>query len=443
MRENAEYLSDKRPRAATFATVFLTAWLTATPCLAGSIEYLSNQSADYIRTFSRNAAIDAPDIATFNPAGTTFLADNIYLSVSNQTLLGEYGITYDGKRFPAAVFVPVLPSVHGVFKVGNLGIFGAFTVPSGGGSLVYEDGLPYLIPLVTFVQDPDGPTPENGTFSGTSVNYGLSVGAAYKLWDIVSVSLGGRVNLHQKTYVGHATYGTVKAELDTAKSALGFTPIVGLAVRPGFGLTFAARYEAQTAMTFKSTTTTRNMKGPEDFKGTALESFIDGAEERRDMPAVLGAGASWSSFGLTVSASLHYYFTEDADSVTDDPGIPNTGGLGAYTKSWDDDYKNGWDLGGAVEYQLNKDLLISAGYVRAELGGGTDTLNDFEQALDSDSVCAGARYAVLDNVLLTLAVSRTFYTDGSNKALVPLAYAKPETYDKRVLDIGLGAQIRF
>ena len=187
MRKNPGFSGQKRPSHVTVAAILAAMTLLSTPCLAGSIEYLSNQSADYIRTFSRNAAIDGPDIATFNPAGTTFMGDNIYLGISNQTLLGEYGITYDGKRYPAEVFVPVLPSVHGVFKVGSLAVFGAITVPSGGGSLVYEEGLPYLIPLVTFVKDPDEPDPKDGMFSGTSVNYGLTVGGAYKLLNIVSL----------------------------------------------------------------------------------------------------------------------------------------------------------------------------------------------------------------------------------------------------------------
>ena len=368
---------------------------------------------------------------------------NIALSVSNQTLLGEYGITYDGKRYPADVLVPVLPSVHGVFKIGGIAAFAAITVPSGGGSLVYEDGLPYLIPLVTYVDNPDGPTPKDGQFAGSSVTYGVTVGAAYSVLNMVSLSLGGRINYSDKRYQGHATYGTTKAELDTQKTALGFTPIVGLAFAPGFGFSFAARYEARTSMEFEAETITKNLKGEDAFKGTALESFVDGAKEKRDMPAVLGLGAAWTGFGLTVSTSVHLYFTEDADETTDYAGIAGTGGLGAFTKGWDDDYEDGWDAAVSAEYQVTEDLLISGGYIKAKLGGSKNTLNDFEQALDSDSVCFGARYAVIDSVLLTFGVSRTFYQEGSNEALVPIVYPKPETFDKRILDVALGAQFRF
>jgi len=35
-------------------------------------DYLSNQSPEYHRTFSRNASIDSADIVNYNPAGTVF-----------------------------------------------------------------------------------------------------------------------------------------------------------------------------------------------------------------------------------------------------------------------------------------------------------------------------------------------------------------------------------
>ena len=39
---------------------------------AGSIDYLTNQSADFIRLLGRNASTDAVDIVSYNPAGTAF-----------------------------------------------------------------------------------------------------------------------------------------------------------------------------------------------------------------------------------------------------------------------------------------------------------------------------------------------------------------------------------
>ncbi|HNX59839.1 MAG TPA: hypothetical protein PKK43_12120, partial [Spirochaetota bacterium] len=56
---------------------------------AGSIDYLSNQSADYIRTFSRNASTDS-DAVLYNPAGTAFMSNGTHLYFSNQTILKKY-----------------------------------------------------------------------------------------------------------------------------------------------------------------------------------------------------------------------------------------------------------------------------------------------------------------------------------------------------------------
>jgi long-chain fatty acid transport protein len=421
----------------------LVLFSVSSPARAGGIEYLSNQSADYIRTFSRNAATDSPDAVSYNPAGTAWLKDGVHLSLSSQTLLGQYAIDYDGKTYTADVAVPSLPALHAVFKRGELAVFGAFTIPAGGGALTYNDGLPYLIPLITFVKDPTGPTPKDGVFSGSSIFYGVTVGAAYRLFGKLSVAVAGRAVLADKAFSGHATYGDVKAELDTTKQAMGFAPILGLTIKPGFGVTLAARYEGAAAMEFTAKTKTVNMKGAADWQGTALESFVDGAKEQRDMPATLGLGAAWTGKGITVSTSFHAYMTKAADSAKDYAGVPGTGGLGAYSKSWDDDYEDGWDVALAVEYQVTDALLLSTGAVRASLGGSKDTLNDFEQALDSDSVCGGVRYTLNKRLKLTAAVSRTFYKDDSNEALVPLVYPSPETYRKRVFDLAVGVQYSF
>jgi len=431
---------------AALALTMLGALAYSPDARAGSIEYLTNQSADYIRTFSRNAAVDGPDIIAFNPAGTPFLKDGIHFGLSNQTLLGEYAIEYKDKKYTADVMVPALPSLFAAWKKGDLAIFGAFTVPAGGGSLEYSDGIPYLIPLYSFVDKPDGNEPTNGVFAGSVVFYGGTLGAAYKLFDMISLSIAGRVPMADKQFDGHATYGTKKAELHTNKAATGFNVIAGLTVRPGFGLTLGARYETKTAMEFTAKTSTNNLTAMDSWKNLPLESFADGAKEQRDMPAVLGIGLAWESpFGLTLSTSYHSYDTAGADSDKDNPGneIPGVGALGAYVKSWDDDYNSSWDLAFAAEYKVTDKLLVSVGYIRAVMGGNKDTYSDFEFALDSNSIGGGARYMVTDTLAVTLGVSKTMYEDGKNENLAVLVAEGPETFSKSVMDIALGVAYRL
>ncbi len=419
--------------------------LTLTPshAHAGGVEYLTNQSADYIRTFSRNAAIDGVDAVTYNPSGVPFLGKGIHLGVNNQTIFGEYSATFRGTKYPADVLVPALPSLFAAYNMDSLSLFVGVSVPSGGGSLEYGNGIPYLIPLVVYADGATDTNPTNGKFSGSSINYGVNIGAAYKILDMLSVSIGARVNLHNKAFDGEVTYGSAVAELHTEKKATGFTPIAGLTLRPGFGLTVSLRYEMETAMEFESTSTTKNLLDQAKWGGTPLESFATGAKEQRNMPAVLGGGISWSGpMGLTLSTSFHYYFTKNADKDTDNPATIQETGLGSYVKGWDDDYDNGWDLAVSAEYTVLSTLTVSAGYIRTVTGGNEKTYSDFEYALDSHSVGAGVRVRITKLIGATLGVSRTFFTTGKGKLADPIQFnADTETFNKKAYDVALGLQV--
>ncbi|NTV75643.1 MAG: hypothetical protein HGA66_15745, partial [Holophaga sp.] len=56
------------------------------PAAAGGIFYNSNQSAEYIRMFDRNSAIDNADIVYYNMAGTTRLKDGWTFNFSDQMI---------------------------------------------------------------------------------------------------------------------------------------------------------------------------------------------------------------------------------------------------------------------------------------------------------------------------------------------------------------------
>lgn len=408
---------------------------------AGAIEYLSNQGADYIRTLSRNAASDGADVVIYNPAATSMLGDGLHLALGSQTLVGLYVIKHADVIYSADVFVPSLPSLQAAYVRGPFAFFAAATVPAGGGSLTYKDGIPYLIPLAAFVEGADSDTPTKGEFAGSSTFYGLTLGGAWRYRDLVAVSLGGRLTYGHKTYDGHANYGSKRAELHTQKTAFGANVIAGLTVTPGYGLTVGARYESKTPMTFTAATTTVGLRPMEKWTQTALEGFVDGATEERPMPAVLGLGVGWASAGVDVSLSMHRYFQKDADPTPDYAGIPGSGGFGAFVRGWDDDYDDAWDLGGSVGYDVRSDLHVSFGYIRAHLGGNANTLSDFEQALDSGTFGGGVRYRFRKGWAATLATSRTSYVEASNKALAPPIDERPETFRRFIWNFALGLQL--
>ena len=445
---------------------------------AGSIDYLTNQSADFIRTLGRNAATDAADIVSHNPAGTTFLFnDGLYLSLSGQTILKAFSITYRDKVYEANNPTPFLPSFHTVFKFNNLAIFAAFTVPAGGGDLTYEEGVPYLIPLVTQVKDKDGNTPTGGHFEGSSMYLAGTFGVAYKLFNMVSLSAAARVISAKKAYLGWAYYETEGklAMLDTTKTAAGVGGIFGIHARPFKYLDIGVRFETETKLAFETASETTNLylnPLPKDAKTgldakTALASFNDGAIENRNLPALLALGLAVHPFkALTINANLNYYFNKHADDYDD---YTEAGEAKAYVIGYDDDYDNALEIAFSVEYRVLQNLIASVGYshsfsgaksfdpdLKDESGKVIDdqpvTVSDFEYTLDSNAFGLGARYAMLGGRLkITAAFCGVFYSEGQNKTVNPLAHLlegggkkmAPEYFNKKSFVFALGAEYRL
>ena len=454
---------------------------------AGSIDYLTNQSADYIRTLGRNAATDAADIVSHNPAGTAFLRhDGLYLSLSAQTILKDFSIEYRGKTYGATDPTPILPSFHVVFKWDRLALFGAVTVPAGGGNLTYNDGVPYLIPLVTQVEKtkindslvpadckasprpkdavcPMASLPRNGLFEGSSMYLAGTFGAAFKPFKWISISAAGRVISASKSYHGYAYYESKSylAELDATKKAAGIGGIFGLHVRPFKMFDLGIRFETETALEFETESTTTNLdrivektidgekKMVHTFSGTALESFLNGATEQRNLPAVLALGLAFHPLPyLTVNANLNYYFINmaDKDDDYDGEGIAAK----AFVKGYDDDYDDGVEISFSVEYKITKNLLASVGYNHAFSGSNENTLSDFEYTLDSNAVGFGVRYTLFDRLKLTGGFAGVFYNEAQNHTVNDLAHifeghekAAPETFNKQSFVFALGVEYRL
>ena len=412
---------------------------------AGSIDYLTNQSADYIRSFTRNSATDAVDIVAFNPAGTAFLRDGLYFSLSGQTVLKDFEITYHDEVYGSTKPTPFLPTFFTAWKWNSLAIFGGFTVPAGGGSLNYEKGVPFLIPLSLQVPNKEGTSlPVNGVFEGSSMYLAGTLGVAYEFFDIFSISAAARIIGATKTFTGSAQFDTEAtiAKLDATKTALGAGGIFGLHIRPIEQLDIAIRFEMETALEFETESTTTNLKTE---AGSALASFANGAKENRNLPAMIGLGISGRPIpNLTLNFNFNYYFIKAADDA-DDP----TGATG-YVISYDDDYDNGMEFAASIEYRFLPELVASVGYNRAIIGGNKDTYSDFEYALDSNAVGAGVKYTFFDRLSLTGAFAAVIYDEATNETLHPLIQFVPpnnptphnETFNKTSYVISLGLEYR-
>ncbi len=183
--------------------------LVSVTAFAGGIVTNTNQSAQYTRTLNRNASTDL-DAVYYNPAGLSRLNNGLYLHVSNQVILQTKTVindlpTLNNDEFVGDVFAPLFPNLYFAYKSGKIVVSGGFEPIGGGGSAVYEDGLP------SFEMPVSGLVPQLGVqgykldteFEGSSVYYAGQAGLTYKLSDMISLAVGGRAVVAKNTYDGY------------------------------------------------------------------------------------------------------------------------------------------------------------------------------------------------------------------------------------------------
>ncbi len=362
--------------------VFLLAGVVE-PLYAAGIDNNSNFSTGYIRTFNRNAVTNAPDAAVYNPAGIVKLDNGFYVSLHNQFILRDYSHETAIQEYAATNPTLLLPSAFLVFAQDNWGIFGTFTVPAGGGSLKYEDGVaalnenPYS-PLAAF----------NPSLEAFSAYYAGTIGAAFAPQDMISLAVAGRFMTAKQTAkveteIPVPPLGDATLLLDSEASATGYGAIFGINLSPMPELNIGAHYEMNTPLEWEYD----KRDGP--FAMALPDTF------NRDLPALLGVGIAYMiTPELRAEADMMYYFNEQAD--------------------WDADSlnDNGYDLGVALEYDVTPELTISCGYLYSSKGADSTTYNYINPALDYwQAFAAGACYGITPCLDLELGVSGVFYEE--------------------------------
>lgn len=202
-------------------TFFAAFFMLAQLAFAGGLLTNTNQSAQFIRMMSRNASTGI-DAVYFNPAGLTQMEDGWHFAVYNQTIFqtkpvdSEFPLLNDG-YYEGVVNVPAFPTAFGVYKMDKWAFSLGFGPNAGGGSASYDRGLPsFEIPITKVVPGLAGLTQINPalnvtgynadlSFEGTSVFWGIQLGATYQVNDIFSVYGGVRYLPSKNTY-----YGTIQ-----------------------------------------------------------------------------------------------------------------------------------------------------------------------------------------------------------------------------------------
>jgi len=198
------------------AMLIAGAFLLMNVAFAGGILTNTNQSTQFARMLSRNASTDL-DAVYFNPAGLTQLKNGFYFGLHNQsisqnrTINSEFPLLnhadYKGK-----VSAPVFPTAFAVYKLDNWAFSAGFGPNGGGGSAKYDKGLPSFekqiassVPALAGLSALGFPVTGYGvdiSFEGTSVFWGIQLGATYKINDILSVYGGARYLPSVNTYKG-------------------------------------------------------------------------------------------------------------------------------------------------------------------------------------------------------------------------------------------------
>lgn len=173
-------------------------------------------------------------------------------------------------------------------------------------------------------------------------------------------------------------------ELDCTQRGWAITPIIGVDYRFG-KLNLGARLEF---------TTHFNIENDTKVDDTGL--FTDGVNTPADQPGIFSLGAQYDVLPQwRVMASYHYYFDKDARMDKDKQKL-----LSANTQEY--------ALG--TEYDITKNLMVSAGVQRTKYGLGDGSfLNDMSFVTSSYSVGFGAAVRVAKNVKVNVAYFWTNY----------------------------------
>jgi long-chain fatty acid transport protein len=409
----------------------------------GGLVTNSNQSAEYLRSFNRNATMDL-DAVYYNPAAVSSFGSGLHLYISNQTILQTRTIDseftkFNTNPFEGSTFAPLFPNVYVAYVMGNLGISGGLLPIGGGGSAVFEDGLPSFERQIANT----GTGSFNGYeldihFEGSSVYLGFQGGVSYYLSDLASLYMGARYITASNNYTGHLKdvmfiaadgskipaasvnegFGDMSVDADQTGSTMVF--VLASNSKIGDALNVSLRYETMGEMIITNETT---------IDETGL--FQHGVETGADIPAQFSVG-----LGLQLSDALYVTGTYDMwfDSAVD---------WGTVGKKDRELYVNGsWEAGGAVEYRLSPSLLLSAGFLMADPGVDDEYNSDLSYSSPTTSVAFGGVINLSDRNSLSVGLFNTFYEQAQNIYLGN-NYGQGETYDKTAVGFGVGYSLSF
>lgn len=447
---------------------------------AGGLLTNTNQSIAFLRSLARNGAIGIDGVYS-NPAGVAFLPNGLHISfnVQNvyQTRIINSGLTIPAlqgtpyyqpfklnggdkngiKEFKGEASAPIIPSFQIAKNYDKWGFQMGFGIVGGGGKATFNGGLPsferQIAMLPGLLASQGFPTTEpaysvNSYMHGQQYDFGLQLGATYKINEKLAVYGGARFNYIYNKYEGNIVnisaniggkmvnlhdFFSTKANAMT-QSANQYKQMAEQAADPatkakyeaaakqyqagaeklnaakeqvadkyldctqrGWGITpiigidyktgrwnLAARYEFTTKFNIENNT-----------KRDDTGQFQNGVNTPNDLPGLLSLGAQYEVLdNLRLLAGYHYYFDKDARMANNKQRL-----LSSNTREY---------LAG-VEWDIKPGITVSMGGQRTQYGLGDGSyLSDLSFVTSSYSFGFGAKIKVAKNAHLNIAY---FFTD--------------------------------
>ncbi|MEG0816761.1 OmpP1/FadL family transporter [Cetobacterium sp.] len=413
--------------------------LLSVRAMGGSIDYLSQQDAEYLAHPAMVGKIGVSG-AYYNPAGTVWLEDGTYMQINNQTHIKNYSMEIDGAKFKSDKPSPVVPSLQIVKKEGNTAYFFHAGAIAGGGSVAYSGGIGTFKTIEQQLSMIGAKYTGGSTIHGQSYYVAIQGGVARKITDTWSVAVGLRAVDAERKFKGEGNFEALggllkpKFDIDSERTAFGIAGILGLNYHPNDRFNLGMRYETETKLDFDNNESKLksgfvNSAGPEMgnffynyiLKNPAIKQWMKEGSGERNLPAMAALGASYQATEkLTLLASGNYYFIKEAG---DD--------VGNY-----DNHDNGYEVAVGLDYKLNPKWTLMTGYQYTDTGANENTYTDTDYALDANMYSMGVKYKYDEQLDLMATYSLVDYKSGTN-------VNTKITYNKKVDAFGLAAIYKF
>lgn len=347
-------------------------FFVSTNIYASGIVNRPSFSAEYIRTFSRNASTDAPDIITTNPAGIMKMETGSYLSINVFEALGDSHHYMDGKKFDSDT-ASTIPSLFGIYKKENWAVYAAVNIFAATGAVKYTEGASTTQAI------------GSGPIEAVGYTIGYTFGSSYKINEVFSAAISLR---YASAFSGAEASGELLSNplaFEYEKTATGLGVALGINIAPTNKLNMAFRYETRIRQNYE--TEIKKFEAPDHLSGI-LGAFgiTDGGKERKDLPATIGFGVSYHfNPDFKASLSYNYYLEKQAN-------------LNGLEKKID----NSYDLGVSLEKTFSRKLMASLGFIIMDLGIKPDDVRPEAPELDLKGISSGVAYNVNPHLTLNM-----------------------------------------